>query len=228
MDEAKINSGKNKLFGSFVIKYPKNNFFKKNGHRKSLDKNPSISQKEKKLLNDYSLMLKNNDSNKLYDSDNEDSSMIDENFIPEYTSNFSLNLKNLSFHKIKKKKDLKYVEILKQEAENKINAYQEQLKILCKSPKSSQEESEERESNESSSSSLKINSNILLNTDSSNTSNSNSLNENKKEQTLINTYKKETNKTNLSRVINKTEKNSSNNNISLAKDTSSKTLQKKK
>ena len=226
IDEEKFSSGKNQLFGSFVIKYPEKNFFKKNGHRKSLDKNPSISTKEKKLLNDYSLMLKNNESNKLYDSDNEDSSMIDGNFIPEYTSNFSLNLKNLSFHKIKeKKKDLKYVELLKQEAEKKINTYQEQLKTLCNSSKSSQEESEERESNELSSSSLKMNS--LLNKDSSNNSNSNSLNDNKKEQNLINNDKKEINKTNLSSVRNKIEKDSSNNNISIAIDNSSKTIQKK-
>ena len=145
----KINQ--NQMFQSLIM-YPSNiriNNLRKKERKKSIDKNSKVSFKEEEdyLLNNYSTLKAKNWDTKIDDNSN----IITGDFVPNFTIHFSINLKNLTFVKIRENEQpINYVEILKKESNNKIRIYQEKLKYLTKKTKTKKYtyESEEFESDE--------------------------------------------------------------------------------
>jgi hypothetical protein len=131
----KINQ--NQMFQSLIM-YPTNiriNNFRKKERKKSIDKNSKVSFKEEEdyLLNNFSTLKAKNWDTKIDDNSN----VITGDFVPNFTIHFSINLKNLTFVKVKEnEQSINYVEILKKEANNKIRILQEKLKYLTKKTKS--------------------------------------------------------------------------------------------
>ena len=157
----------------------------KRGRRKSLDKRLKVSFKEEKKIssNDYSFIYKDTfvDSNRLENEN--DVFTIRGDFVPKFTSHFSLNVNNMSYVKIIGKNDsMNYLKSLEKEAINKKKAFLEQISSLIKQTETSSYESEEYESDDISSSELDSKIDI-------NESNINSLNDKKEKNSLINNKK---------------------------------------
>ena len=198
-EETKYSSGKNQLFSSFIDKSYEHNYkigisnLKRPKRRKSLDKNISVSFNDKKSsLNSGSFIGSKKSVDATFISfkfeDDNDPLLVTGDFIPDYTSHFSINLTNKSFYKIYGKdfnnnNQNNYLEQIRKEAGEKLDSYHQLIKFITKYTNSSSNESEENESNDFSSSN-KINSNSIFNNNDPSNSNSNSLNENKKEQSI--------------------------------------------
>ena len=134
-----------------------NNNFKK---KKSLDKTSKVNFKKmnkKDTSNSYSFISNKKDKaliNNLLNEETGDnnSTIITGNYIPENLSHFVIDLKDLSFIQTNVENNQNnYLEILKNEAYEKIREAQNQLKLLSKVTESSYNESEEGESDEYSS-----------------------------------------------------------------------------
>ena len=151
---------------------------------------------------------------------------LSDDFIPKYESHFTIDLTNLSFIQVNaKEKKFEYLDILKNEAQNKIKIYQEKLKLLSKDSESSNYETEELESDEDSednnSESLDIKSDLDENIKIENNKMNNSI---KKE--IIIKEKEENNQLKFGKkndILNNSNENNITQNLSLG----SKKLQKK-
>ena len=203
----KINQ--NQMFQSLIM-YPSNiriNNFRKKERKKSIEKNSKVSFKEEEdyLLNNYSTLKANNWDTKIDDNSN----VITGDFVPNFTIHFSINLKNLTFVKVKEnEQSINYVEILKKEANNKIRILQEKLKYLTKKTKSNKYtyDSEEYESDELS----EVNSSELKK--SSSNSDSHSLIDNDNKEKDGNDIIDELAKNKTEQVLKEEEKNNNQNN----------------
>ena len=147
----KINQNQ-QMFQSLIM-YPSSNIrinnFRKKERKKSIDKNSKVSFKEEEdfLYNNYSTLKANNWDTKIDDNSN----VITGDFVPNFTIHFSMNLKKLTFVKVKENEQpINYVEILKKEANTKIRILQEKVKYLTKKTRSNKYtyDSEEYESDE--------------------------------------------------------------------------------
>ena len=176
LNKFQIKKENKNLLSSFIIKPPKfkdkenidiNNYRKKE-RKKSLDKNSKVTFKS---------VEDNNPINNCYYTNkyfsNDDDFIITGEFIPSDSSNFIIDLKNMSFiHVTQNNTKLEYLEILKKEAFDKINAYKKHIELFSKDSEKSNK-SEEYESDDYSDS----NSNMSINSSFTN-SLSNSLYEN--------------------------------------------------
>ena len=149
------------LFSSFILKPPKKkdivkneiNISRKKSRKKSLDKNSKVTFKS---VDDNNPINTCSHTDKYYPD--EDDSIITGEFIPSYYSHFVIDLKSMSFIQVAKKDNqLDFLEILKKEANNKMNIYKEKLQLLSKDSENSNE-SEEYESVEDLYSNSEINS----------------------------------------------------------------------
>ena len=141
---------KNSENNSLIIKSPENNI-NKIRKKSSLEHSRKVSfQKEenKQTNNTSSLISKKIEDiniNELLDEENGIS--ISDDYIPEYKSYFTIDLNNMYFIQVNAdNKNNEYLDILKNEATEKIKEYQEQLKLISKDSESN--ESEEIESEE--------------------------------------------------------------------------------
>ena len=209
----KINQ--NQMFQSLIM-YPSNmriNNFMKKQRKKSIDKNSKVSFKEEEdyLLNNYSTLKAKNWDTKIDDNSN----IITGDFVPNFTIHFSINLKNLTFVKVKEnEQSINYIEILKKEAYNKIRILQEKLKYLSKKTKSNKysydsEEYESDEFSEENSLDIKKNSSYFH---SNSHSHSNSLIDNDTKEKDGNDIIDELTKNKKGEMIKEEEKNNSQNN----------------
>ena len=149
------------LFGSLILRPSKKkdnekneiNISRKKNRKKSLDKNSKVTFKQVDGNNPINTC---SHTDKYYPE--EDDSLITGEFIPSYFSHFMIDLKSMSFIQVTKNDNqLDYLEILKKEANNKINIYREKLQLLSKDSENSNE-SEEYESDEDLNSNSEINS----------------------------------------------------------------------
>ena len=155
-DENSNNNVKN-IFCSLIINPTKvkdklkkelNNFRKKE-RKKSLDKNSKVTFKQ---VEDNSPINNCSYTNKYFPGEND--STITGEFIPTYSTDFTIDIKNMSFYQVNKyNNQLEYLDFLKREAINKVNKYKELLKVISKNSENSNE-SEEYESDEDSYSNL--------------------------------------------------------------------------
>ena len=152
LNKLKNENNKN-IFSSLIIRPSKQkdiekkeiNNLRKKERKKSLDKNTKVVFKKVDDNNPINNCYYTNE----YFSDDDDSVITGE-FIPSYTSHFTIDLKNMYFIQINKNyTQLEYLEILKKEANDKINAYKEQFELISKTAENSNE-SEEFESNDTS------------------------------------------------------------------------------
>ena len=173
-----ITDNQSQMYSSLIVK-PNTIDFKaydmsKSERKKSMDK-AKVSFGDNDVTNNYSISINYNTA-----KDNVD--YINSDFIPNSSCYFTIDLKNLCF--IKKNgtnEPSNYLEILKKEAENKKEIYDEQLKLISKDDESSSDESEDNESDDFSDN----NSNFNIYSSISNSD------ENKKEDIIKNEIKKE-------------------------------------
>ena len=137
---------------SFILEDKKYNDSKKMESLRLPRKENIELQKEIKAIYQNKSEVNNSVISKNLQSDQikMDNFVITGDFIPNDSSNFSLNLNNFYFVQESENKDSTgFINTLKDEADNKIKIYQEQLKLLSKnSEEEDQEESEEIESDE--------------------------------------------------------------------------------
>lgn len=211
---------------SFILEDKKYNDSKKKGSL-SLPRKENIElQKEIKAIYQNKSEVNNSLISKNVQSDQKkmDSFVITGDFIPNDSSNFSLNLKNFYFVQESENKDsTDFVNTLKNEADNKIKIYQEQLKLLSKnSEEEDQEESEEIESDELSG--LKEENSSVINSSYSDPIHHSIKPQNTKEVSKRN----ELSSKNVQKVSNKMVQQNDNNNNDLNSSINKKKIQKKK
>ena len=163
-DLNKIDFKNDSMFSSAIVK-PSNKKYKekkekiKYKRKGSHEKIQQVSFKEVKQtnpINNCSFINFKKDGlnlNELLkdDNNNDNDIIITGDFIPECLTHFVIDLNNASFYQVDLEENkINYLEILKKEANDKINAYQKQLKLISKNTDSSYNESNE-ESDESSS-----------------------------------------------------------------------------
>ena len=161
----------------------------------------SFKEEEKDLMNNYSFYVKKELKNSGIEP-----VIVTEEFIPKFTSHFAININNLGFFKVNEDDkdnniDLNYLEILKKEANNKINEFKRKMKSLKKKSESSSDESDEYEDSQdnlSSEYSKESSSSITSSEDSKNENVNKNNNQNTKEKnnTIILNEKKEEKKEN--------------------------------
>ena len=177
--ESQNENNNNNLIGSFILDTSKLrdeenkeiNFYRKKERKKSLDKNSKVTFK---LVDSNNPINHCSYTNKYFPE--EDELTITGEYVPSYSSHFMIDLGNMSFIQVTKNGDpLKYLEILKKEANDKINIYKEKLQLTSQDSENSNE-SEEDESDDDSDS------------NSENSSDGNSLYENiRKQSSMSNT-----------------------------------------
>ena len=165
------------MFSSLIVRSSKTDFknLRKKEKKKSLDKYPKVSFKEKgnQIVKVNPLIAAKNNILEFRENDN----LITGDYVPKFTSYFSLDLKNLSFIKINETDEQpNYLDILKKEAEEKKKVYDEKLKLLSKDSETSSNESDEFESEEDTSENISI-----INTPKANF-NQKDISDNKKEE----------------------------------------------
>lgn len=151
------NNNKNEC-KSFIINLPsfnKNNEINKS-RKKSYDNFLKHIYKDNQVdstLNNYSL-ISNNVKFNINNIDSDNSEVITGEYIPKFSSHFAIDLKNFYFVNLNASDNpINYLEILKNEADEKIKEYQEQLEKLSDSEtKSLHSEESENTSNDSNSS----------------------------------------------------------------------------
>ena len=164
-EEEKVTIKNKQVSNSLIMKPTKIDYknLKKKERKGSLDKISKVSFKEKgnRVVKINPLLV---EKNKIQDNKNISNSVNGE-YIPSFTSYFSLDINNLFFIKINENDEpTNYLEILKKEANDKIKEYEEQ-KLLSKESETSSNESEEMESDESSSENV---SNSIINSSEEN------------------------------------------------------------
>ena len=156
-DINELYNKKDSMFSSVILRPINKRLKEKKGYnkirKKSIDtirnSNQKVSFKEiekSNPINNCSFINFNKDElnlNELLKDDN-DETIITGDFIPEYLSNFIIDLKNSSFYQVEPLDDKNnYIEILKKEANDKISSYQNQLKLLSNQKDNSYNESYE-------------------------------------------------------------------------------------
>ena len=226
-----FNMNINDISNSFIIKPPnsqdKNEIKKlnKKERRQSMEKRLKVSfkEKEKDVMNNYLFINKN-------EQKNSGPVIVTEEFIPKFSSHFAINMNNLGFYKVNEEDniDINYLEILKTEANNKINEFKKKIKSLKKKKsESSSDDSDESEedSDESLTSEYSHDSSSNISDESKNENLGKNFNQNAKEKNNIISNEKKEKKENNNINISYNNNNNSNNNVFGIK--SSKKLHKK-
>ena len=195
-----ITDNQNQIYSSLIVKPNlidfKTSDMSKSERKKSMDKT-KVSFGDNDLMNNYSISVN-------YNTKQDNSDYINGNFIPTSSCHFTIDLKNLCFIKKNETDEpSNYLEILKKEAENKKEIYDEQLKLISKDDESSSDGSEDNESDDFSDN----NSNFNIYSSITNSD------ENKKGDIIKNEIKKEEYEENKEKELDNIDKNRTKKNL---------------